>query len=113
MPSVEIVNGDATRPAYADDRFTGAACFTMLHHVPTIELQDRLFAEIARVLRPGAALVASDSLGSEELKAHHEDDTYNPVDPRRCPSGWPQPGSSTSTFARTNSAGPSSPGWAH
>ena len=69
VPSVEIVNGDATSLSYADDRFSGAACFTMLHHVPTIELQDRLFAEIARVLRPGAALVASDSLGSEELKA--------------------------------------------
>jgi ubiquinone/menaquinone biosynthesis C-methylase UbiE len=81
MPSVEIVNADATQLEYADGRFTGAACFTMLHHVPTIELQDRLFAEIARVLRPGAALVASDSLGSEELAAAHEGDTYNPVDP--------------------------------
>jgi hypothetical protein len=37
------------------------------------------------VLRPGAALVASDSLASEELKAHHEDDTYNPVDPSTLP----------------------------
>ena len=33
------------------------------------------------MLRPGAALVASDSLASDELAAHHEDDTYNPVDP--------------------------------
>jgi hypothetical protein len=57
----------------------------MLHHVPSIELQDRLFAEVARVLRPAAPLVASDSLGSEELKAHHEDDTYNPVDPATLP----------------------------
>ena len=81
VPSVEIVNADATSLTYDDDRFSGAACFTMLHHVPTVELQDRLFAEIARVLQPGAPLVASDSLGSEELKAHHEDDTYNPVDP--------------------------------
>jgi hypothetical protein len=40
---------------------------------------------VARVLRPGAALVASDSLGSDELKAHHEDDTYNPVDPATLP----------------------------
>jgi ubiquinone/menaquinone biosynthesis C-methylase UbiE len=85
VPSVQIVNGDATSLQYADGSFSGAACFTMLHHVPTVELQDRLFAEIARVLRPGAALVASDSLGSEELKAHHEDDTYNPVDPATLP----------------------------
>jgi ubiquinone/menaquinone biosynthesis C-methylase UbiE len=85
VASVEIVNGDATSLPYTDNRFSGAACFTMLHHVPTVALQDRLFAEVARVLRPGAALVASDSLGSEELKAHHEDDTYNPVDPDTLP----------------------------
>ncbi len=81
VDSVEIVRGDATALTYDDDRFTGAACFTMLHHVPTVELQDRLFAEVARVLRPGAALVASDSLASDELEAHHEGDTYNPIDP--------------------------------
>jgi ubiquinone/menaquinone biosynthesis C-methylase UbiE len=85
VPSVQVVHGDATSLSYADDSFSGAACFTMLHHVPTVELQDRLFAEIARVLRPGAALVASDSLGSDELRAHHEGDTYNPIDPRSLP----------------------------
>jgi ubiquinone/menaquinone biosynthesis C-methylase UbiE len=85
VPSVQIVHGDATNLPYAEDSFSGAACFTMLHHVPSAELQDRLFTEVARVLRPGAALVASDSLASEELKAHHEDDTYNPVDPASLP----------------------------
>jgi SAM-dependent methyltransferase len=84
-PSVEIINGDATRLEFADDTFTGAACFTMLHHVPTIGMQDRLFAEVARVLRPGAALVASDSLGSDDLAAAHQGDTYNPVDPTSLP----------------------------
>jgi len=85
VPSVQIVHGDATSLQYADASFSGAACFTMLHHVPTVELQDRLFAEVARVLQLGAPLVASDSLASEELKAHHEDDTYNPVDPATLP----------------------------
>jgi ubiquinone/menaquinone biosynthesis C-methylase UbiE len=84
-PTVEIVNADATALDYPDQRFTGAACFTMLHHVPTVALQDRLFGEVARVLRPGAALVASDSLASDELAAHHTDDTYNPVDPASLP----------------------------
>ncbi|HEY6575089.1 MAG TPA: class I SAM-dependent methyltransferase [Mycobacterium sp.] len=86
VPTVEIVNADATTLGYADGSFTGAACFTMLHHVPTGELLDRLVGEIARVLRPGAALVASDSLGSDELAAHHTDDTYNPVDPASLPA---------------------------
>jgi ubiquinone/menaquinone biosynthesis C-methylase UbiE len=79
--NVEVVRGDATAMPFEDGRFTGAVSFTMLHHVPTAELQDRLFAEVARVLQPGGVFVASDSLGSEELAAFHHDDVYNPVDP--------------------------------
>jgi ubiquinone/menaquinone biosynthesis C-methylase UbiE len=81
VPSVRILRGDATALAFPDARFSGAACFTMLHHVPTDELQDRLLTEVARVLRPGATLVASDSIGSVDMENAHEGDTYNPVDP--------------------------------
>lgn len=81
VPSVQIVRGDATALDFPNSRFTGAACFTMLHHVPTAELQDRLFAEVARVLQPGAALVASDGIGDDDMKAAHDGDTYNPIDP--------------------------------
>jgi len=80
--SVTIVRGDATSLEFSDGRFSGAVAFTMLHHVPTATLQDRLFAEVARVLQPGAVFVAGDSLASPELESHHEGDTYNPVDPR-------------------------------
>lgn len=79
--NVEVVQGDATAMPFEDGRFTGAVSLTMLHHVPTAELQDRLFAEVARVLRRGALFVASDSVASDELAALHVDDTYNPVDP--------------------------------
>ena len=104
--NVEIVHGDGTALDYPDDRFSGAACFTMLHHVPTNELQDRLFAEVARVLKPGAALVASDSLASEELASHHEDDTYNPVDPASLDGAAARRrGSLTSKCAPTRSGG--------
>jgi len=85
VPSVTIVDGDATALQFTNDQFTGAACFTMLHHVPSNELQDRLFSEVARVLRPGAALVASDSLASDGLAGMHQGDTYNPVDPASLP----------------------------
>jgi ubiquinone/menaquinone biosynthesis C-methylase UbiE len=104
VPSVEVVNGDATSLSYPDDRFSGAACFTMLHHVPTTELQDRLFAEVARVLRRGAPLVASDSMGSEQLEAHHEGDTYNPVDPSTLPHRLAAAGF-TDVDVRTNDLG--------
>ena len=85
-PAVVIVRGDATALEFPDSRFSGAASFTMLHHVPTPALQDRLFAEVARVLRPGAPFVASDSLPSPQIEAGHQGDTYNPVDPEALPS---------------------------
>jgi SAM-dependent methyltransferase len=84
--AVLIVTGDATALEFANGRFSGAASFTMLHHVPTIALQDRLFAEVSRVLRPGGALVAGDSLADPEREALHEGDTYNPVDPSSLPA---------------------------
>jgi SAM-dependent methyltransferase len=79
--AVMILRGDATALEFPDGYFSGAASFTMLHHVPTVALQDRLFAEVARVLRPGGVFVLGDSLASAELEAHHDGDTYNPVDP--------------------------------
>lgn len=79
--SVTILSGDATALDFPDRRFSGAVSCTMLHHMPTAALQDRLFAEVHRVLRPGGVFAASDSLASAELEAYHEGDTYNPVDP--------------------------------
>lgn len=79
--NVTVVEGDATDLPFDDGRFSGATCFSMLHHVPSAELQDQLFAEVARVLRPGAAFVATDSLGNDDLRDFHEGDTYVPIDP--------------------------------
>jgi SAM-dependent methyltransferase len=83
--AVLIALGDATALDFPDGRFSGAVSFTMLHHVATVQLQDRVFEEIRRVLRPGAAFVAGDSLACPELEALHEGDTYNPVDPDELP----------------------------
>jgi SAM-dependent methyltransferase len=79
--NVTVVEGDATALALPEGRFTGAVCFSMLHHVPTAELQDRIFAEVARVLRPGGSFVAADSVHHPDLEAFHEGDTYLPLDP--------------------------------
>jgi SAM-dependent methyltransferase len=61
--SVEIVDGDATAMPFDDGRFSAAVCFTMLHHVPSEDAQDRLFAEVRRVLRPGGVFTGTDSVG--------------------------------------------------
>jgi len=79
--NVEVVIGDATKLSYPDGSFDSVGSFTMLHHVPTRELQNKILAEALRVLRPGGVLIASDSLASDGLHHFHEGDTYNPIDP--------------------------------
>ena len=79
--NVEVTCGDATALDFDADRFTGATSFFMLHHVPSPELQDRLFAEVVRVLRPGGVFVAADSMASDGLREFHHDDVYQPIDP--------------------------------
>ncbi len=73
--------GDAAALDFAADRFTGAASFHMLHHIAPATQQDRVFAELARVLVPGGVLVAADGTWSEGSALFHEGDTYNPIDP--------------------------------
>jgi ubiquinone/menaquinone biosynthesis C-methylase UbiE len=79
--NVDIVVGDATDMEFEDDSFDSVACFTMLHHVPSLAQQNRVLSEVFRVLRPGGVLVGSDSLGSVELHEFHEGDVYNPIEP--------------------------------
>jgi SAM-dependent methyltransferase len=61
-------------------------CFMMLHHVPTPALQDRLFAEAFRVLRPGGVFAGSDSVASIPFRILHFHDTCNPVSPSTLPN---------------------------
>jgi ubiquinone/menaquinone biosynthesis C-methylase UbiE len=79
--NVQVVVGDATELSYPDESFDSVGSFTMLHHVPTLALQNKILAEAFRVLRPGGVLIGSDSLASNDLHHFHADDTYNPVEP--------------------------------
>jgi ubiquinone/menaquinone biosynthesis C-methylase UbiE len=81
--NVDVVHGDATAMELPDDRFSGAVCLTMLHHVPSPAAQDAVFAELCRVLAPGGVLAGQDTLDSEDIRALHVDDTFVPVDPDR------------------------------
>ncbi len=79
--NVAVVHADATSLPFPDGRFSAALSFTMLHHVPTVALQDGLFREAARVLRPGGLFVGTDSRDSDEFRALHVDDVCVPLEP--------------------------------
>lgn len=79
--NVEVVTGDATAMPFPEGRFTGVVSFTMLHHIPSTELQDKLLREVRRVLRPGGVFVGSDSLQGLLMRLIHIGDTLVPVDP--------------------------------
>jgi SAM-dependent methyltransferase len=80
-----ILNGDGTDTGLPAGDFSSVVCFTMLHHVPTPPLQDQLFAEAFRILRPGGVFAGSDGLDSRWFRIAHLGDTCNPVSPRTLP----------------------------
>lgn len=83
--NVEVAHADAADTGLADGSCSSAACFTMLHHVPTKDAQDAIFREICRALAAGGVFVGVDSLDHERLRAAHVDDIFNPVDPDTLP----------------------------
>lgn len=84
--TVEVVHGDAAAMPFADDRFSAVTCFTMLHHVPSPVLQDRVFAEVRRVLRPGGVFAGSDGRLSLRFRLIHLGDVLVPIDPGALPA---------------------------
>lgn len=79
--NVEVVTGDATAMPFPGEQFSAAVSFTMLHHVPSPELQDRVLREVWRVLKPGGVFVGTDSLNSWLMRLIHIGDTLVPIDP--------------------------------
>jgi SAM-dependent methyltransferase len=79
--NVDVVHADATTSGLDANRFSAATSFSMLHHMPSPHLQDLLFGEVYRMLRPGGAFVGIDSIDSESIRNGHVDDVFVPVDP--------------------------------
>jgi ubiquinone/menaquinone biosynthesis C-methylase UbiE len=79
--NVRVIEGDATKMPFGDAEFSGAVSFTMLHHVPSRELQNKVLAEVFRVLKPGGFFVGSDSLQNWWMRIIHIGDTLVPVNP--------------------------------
>jgi ubiquinone/menaquinone biosynthesis C-methylase UbiE len=79
--NVRVVEGDATEMPFGASEFSAAVSFTMLHHVPSPELQNKVLREVCRVLKPGGFFVGSDSLQSWSMRIIHIGDTLLPIDP--------------------------------
>jgi SAM-dependent methyltransferase len=77
--NVDVVHADAADSGLPSGRFSAVACFSMLHHMPSTASQDRLFAEVLRMLRPGGLFVAVDSQDRDVIRAFHEGDTFVPI----------------------------------
>ena len=84
--NVSVIEADATAIPLPEASVSAVVCFTMLHHVPSAAMQDRLLKEAARVLSPGGVLAGSDSTTSWWLRQVHRGDTLVPVDPDSFPS---------------------------
>ena len=83
--NVEVLCADAGTAGLDAARYSAATCFSVLHHIPTRAEQDRLFAELYRVLQPGGMFVGTDSRDLDGIRTAHEGDTFNPVDPATFP----------------------------
>lgn len=85
LSNVSIVQGDAAALSFPDGTFSAAISILMLHHLKSIELQDRVFAEIRRVLRPGGIFLAFDIPDAWIHRIGHIKSTFVPVDPSTAP----------------------------
>jgi len=79
--NMEVIHADGTKSGLPSDRYSSAACFSMLHHIPSPATQDELFREMHRLLAPGGRLFACDSQDLDVIRVFHEGDTFVPIAP--------------------------------
>jgi SAM-dependent methyltransferase len=87
-----VIRGDAATLPFADGTFSSAIAILVLHHLRSNDLQDRAFAEIWRVLRPGGVFLAFEIQDGWLHRVGHMRSTFVPVMP-------------ASAFARLTTAG--------
>ncbi len=73
------IRGDAAQLPFAAQSFSSAIAILVLHHLRSRELQDRMFAEVYRVLRPGGIFLAFEINDSWVHRVGHIRSTFTPV----------------------------------
>ena len=84
-PTAAVVQGDASMLPFANSSFSAAVAILMLHHLQSSELQNRAFAEIRRVLKPGGVFLAFEIQDGWLQRGIHRHSTFVPV----CPASMP------------------------
>lgn len=80
--NVAVHCGDASSLPLPDRSFDTVLCLMVLHHVAPASRQDRLFAEVGRVLRPGGTFIVLESQPGLVMRGLHIRDTFLCADPR-------------------------------
>jgi ubiquinone/menaquinone biosynthesis C-methylase UbiE len=79
--AADVVQGDAANLPFKDHIFSSAIAMLVLHHLRSREAQDRAFAEIYRVLKPGGVFIALEITDSWLARVLHIRSTFVPVAP--------------------------------
>jgi ubiquinone/menaquinone biosynthesis C-methylase UbiE len=74
-----VVQGDASVLPFESHTFTSAIAVLVLHHLRSSDAQDRAFAEILRVLKPGGVFVALEIQDGWLTRVAHLRSTFVPV----------------------------------
>ena len=82
LANAEFALGDATRLELPDSLFDGAVTRFSLHHIP---LPGRMVAEMARVVRPGGAVMLADHVHADDHDGAHWQEE---IERLRDPSHW-------------------------
>jgi ubiquinone/menaquinone biosynthesis C-methylase UbiE len=79
--NVGVLRGDAASLPFPDESFSSVIAVLVLHHLKSPEQQERAFAEIHRVLRPGGAFLAMEIADGWLQRFGHIGSTFVPVAP--------------------------------
>jgi ubiquinone/menaquinone biosynthesis C-methylase UbiE len=75
-----VLQGDAAALPFPEKTFSAAIAVLVLHHLRSSEQQDRAFAEIYRVLRPGGIFLALEIQDGWLQRVSHFRSTFVPVE---------------------------------
>jgi ubiquinone/menaquinone biosynthesis C-methylase UbiE len=101
---VAMLQGDAAELPFPAATFSAAIAILMLHHLKSREQQDRAFAEIFRVLRPGGAFLALEIQNSWSNRLGHIKSTFVPLEPEQLSCRLARAGFAQITFSTKGSA---------